>query len=298
MNLRIDMETALRRGLARWPDASSTLVACLSRMADPAGGFVDRAGQRDLYYTSFGMELLHASTPSPAMNAHRSFLESFGDGRTLDLLSMACLARSWRIVHGRSAPLAPGAQQFTASVARFRSPDGGYGLAPAPASANVYACFLALLLMEDCNQSTAPLAAMIPALQALRQPDGSYVSDSACAIGAVPPTAAALQILWHFREPVDRQSVEWILCQQRPEGGFAAIPAAPAADLLATAVALHALASCGVDPGPARTSACFEFVRSLWHPETGFQGYPGDPVSDCEYMFYGFLAAGHLPHAI
>ncbi len=64
-------------------------------------------------------------------------------------------------------------------------------------------------------------------------------------------------------------------------------------DLLSTATALHAVAGMGVDLAPIR-EACLDFIDSLWCSEGAFQGHWADTQLDCEYVFYGLLALGHL----
>jgi prenyltransferase beta subunit len=59
------------------------------------GGFKDRSGRSDLYYTVFGLEgllALQAELPAPAV---ADYLRSFGDGPNLDFVHLCCLARCW-----------------------------------------------------------------------------------------------------------------------------------------------------------------------------------------------------------
>jgi prenyltransferase beta subunit len=66
----------------------------LSRL-QPDGGFADRAGRSDLYYTVFGLEsLLALQHPVPAGETAR-YLRAFGDGEGLDFVHLTCLARCW-----------------------------------------------------------------------------------------------------------------------------------------------------------------------------------------------------------
>ena len=61
---------------------------------NPDGGFQDRSGASDLYYTVFGLDgLVALQEPLPLEQSTR-YLETFGDGANLDLVHLACLARA------------------------------------------------------------------------------------------------------------------------------------------------------------------------------------------------------------
>ena len=67
-----------------------------SRLAQP-GGFADRHGQPDLYYTMFGL-LFAAATEMPIdLNAMERYLQNFAP-QTLDLVHLASLTRSCLLV--------------------------------------------------------------------------------------------------------------------------------------------------------------------------------------------------------
>ena len=68
----------------------------------------------------------------------------------------------------------------------------------------------------------------------------------------------------------------------------------PAAHLLTTATALHALAALEVRLTEEQTERCLDFIDTLWNATGGFHGNWTDDYLDCEYTFYGLLALGHL----
>src|SRR5258706_12810032 len=75
-----------------------------SRMNDD-GGFQDRSGTSDLYYTVFGLEgliALGAEVPAPAVS---TWLRGFGVGEDLDLIHLCCLIRCWANVCRSGPPL-------------------------------------------------------------------------------------------------------------------------------------------------------------------------------------------------
>src|SRR5438309_6287780 len=101
----------------------------------PDGGFADRGGNSDLYYTVFGLEGFLALRDDPPVAEARAYLERFGDGEGLDFVHLACLCRCWASVcHGDFSEIPRDA--ILERLERFRCADGGYG--------TVYNAFLAL----------------------------------------------------------------------------------------------------------------------------------------------------------
>src|SRR4051794_38432160 len=75
---------------------SAPLVADFVRAQMNAdGGFNDRAGASDLYYTVFGLESLVALRADLPASTVIPWLQMFGEGVGLDLVHLACLARCW-----------------------------------------------------------------------------------------------------------------------------------------------------------------------------------------------------------
>src|SRR5260370_18948970 len=61
----------------------------------PDGGFADRGGNSDLYYTGFGLESFVALRDDPPVSAARAYLPRFGDGEGLDFVPLAWLCPCW-----------------------------------------------------------------------------------------------------------------------------------------------------------------------------------------------------------
>ena len=269
---------------------SKDLVGDFLRRAQNAdGGFQDRAGDSDLYYTVFGLEALlalHQDVPA----ATADYLRQFGDGGSLDLVHLTCLARAWGIV----APNAPAdvRDAICHRLEQHRSADGGFALNPSAETGTAYACFLALGALEDLRIET-DLSEVGNCLQRLRSADGAYANHPDATEGSTPATAAAVMVLHHLGESVDPIVGEWLVQRCHPEGGFFAAPRAPIPDLLSTATSLHALSAVHADTETLR-EPCLDFVDSLWTSAGGFYGNWTDQTLDCEYTYYGLLALGHL----
>ena len=255
------------------------------------GGFRNRSGDSDLYYTVFGVEGLAALGQPPPLTT-RPFLEGYGAGADLDLVHLTCLARAWASVDRAGAPA-----EFAAAIARglekFRSADGGYAVAARQDRGSVYACFLALGAFEDLHMEMPDVEGVLACVERLRASDGAYANQPGAVEGSSPATSAAVLLLRHLDSTPSSALSEWLLARCHADGGFFAAPRAPLPDLLSTATALHALAALHA-PLERIKEPCLDFVDSLWSNAGGFCGSWADETLDCEYSYYGLLALGHL----
>jgi prenyltransferase beta subunit len=258
---------------------------------NPDGGFRNRSGASDLYYTVFGLDgLVALQEPLPVEETAR-YLEGFGDGSDLDLVHLACLARAWASL--RCQPEAGRIAGILKRVESFRTPDGGYDGLPDSPIGSAYGAFMALGIYQDLEQPLPDPERMLASLRAVRAQDGSYGIYPGLLSGITPITAAAVVVSKHLGGSADRDAGMWLLDRCHSSGGFFATPSAPVPDLLSTATALHALAAQHVPIGGIR-EACLDFVDSLWTNRGGFYGTWADDAPDCEYTFYALLALGHL----
>jgi len=226
----------------------------LSRFNDD-GGAADRAGQSDLYYTVFALEGLIA-LQRELPDRVRGYLESFGEGESLDLVHLCCLARCWAAVKQTGPDLAP---QINARWDR----------------ASVYHSFLAWGALQDLGY----------------RPDPFPIQDASLA-QTTPTTAAAVTLLRQMGVSPPGEAIQWLLGRAHPDGGFSATETAPIPDLLSTATALHALTGQKV----AFSHLCeptLDFLDTLWTGRA-FCGSWADDEPDCEYTYYALLAMGHL----
>ena len=286
--MTIGQETRRAARRARHPlaDRAETTAAFLVGRLHPDGGFQGRSDAPDLYYTLFGVEALGALNGSLPADKLTAYLQAFGDGEALDLVHLACLVRCWVVLD------APPRDEWVACLNAFRSSDGGFATEKGARFGSAYGAFLAIGALQDLGARVPNPDGIADALLALRTPDGGWANDRIIPVGSVPATAAAVTVLRHLGRDIPPGTGDWLLACSPAEGGFPAISGAPA-DLLSTAVALHALAGLGVDLGERR-DACLAFVNSLWDPRGAFRGSPDDDMLDCEYTWYGLLALGHL----
>jgi len=268
--------------------AGAVIDFVLEQLCDD-GGFSDRSGKSDLYYTVFALGALDALA-AELPDATGGYLGGFGGGGALDLVHLASLARCWALL--RAGP--PDEQTRLGMLARLgelRCPDGGFTHLPDGAMPTAYGCFLALGAMQDIEGKHARGGEVGLCIERMRTADGAYANAPGMPVGSTSATAAAVVTLRQLGRSLDASVAPWLLSQYRG-GGFLAAAVAPIPDLLSTATALHALAALGASLDAIRPP-CLDFVDSLW---TGcaFLAHHADDVPDCEYTFYGLLALGHL----
>lgn len=258
------------------------------------GGFYDREGCDDLYYTVFGLQLLQAANIPIPFERISGYLQGFyGKIDTFDLLEVASL--------GRCLGMLPLDFQFGSVKARiaqrikaFTSVDGGFSMSQGSKTGSVYASFIAIGALEDMDLPIDNSSSIVSSIQSLSLPDGAYVNDHDMPIGLVPSTAAAIVLLTILQGCVSEKSFDWLMSCLCPDGGFAAVPGGEA-DLLSTAVALYALQAgptksiSGIRDAFAKTAY---YVDSMKAENGAFYGSSEDKYLDCEYCYYGLLACG------
>ncbi|MBN2505160.1 MAG: hypothetical protein JXQ71_00555 [Verrucomicrobia bacterium] len=304
-SLHIHMVQAARQAPRVLGEATEQIAAFVRSQQHPSGGFVDRNGSPDLYYTVFALDSLMALQQQPALAPLAAYLRSFGDGTGLDLVHLCSLARGWAALRhldlsGATSP----PQHILPNLERFRASDGGFHPKPGNRTGTAYGAFLALGAHQDAGCPLPDPESLAASLEPLATPDGAWTNEcvlppdsravSKCPqAGATNATAAAVLVLRHLARPIPATVGDWLLRQWCPQGGFRASPATPMPDLLSTATALHALAALDT-PIAGLREVCLDFLDSLWTNAGSFHGHWADDHLDCEYTFYGLLAAGHL----
>jgi prenyltransferase beta subunit len=255
------------------------------------GGFQDRTGASDLYYTVFGLDGLIALQEEPPVAASAAYLDSFGDGGGLDFVHVVCLSRGWASLQRQ--PDESRIERLSARIESCRSADGGYATTPGAPYGSAYGAFLALGAYQDLGRALPDHEGVLRSLDGLRAADGGFANHPGMPSGVTTATAAAILVMHHLNRQPARDVGMWLLDRCHPRGGFFAASAAPVPDLLSTATALHALAAMRM-PIAALAEPCLDFVDSLWTNRGGFFGTWADDTADCEYTYYALLALGHL----
>ena len=284
------MIAAAARAKSQLTDSTDLVAEFTAARINPDGGFRGRTDQSDLYYTVFGIESLIALGASVNRDPVSGYLDGFADGKSLDLVHLACLARCRANVLQAEHELN---EKIAHRLEFHRCADGGYSNSMGAKSGTAYACFLALGAYQDLKLEIPNPAGLIECILSLQRPDGSFANDATIQIGSTPATAAAVTTLHYLNCTPPAPSVQWLLARSRATGGFLAAPVAPIPDLLSTATAIHAL-SLAQTPLDDIKQPTLEFIDSLWSTEGAFAGNWLDDTLDCEYTYYGLLALGHL----
>jgi len=293
MSLRLEMLQVARLAPAILGGEASQLVEkFVWSQQHENGGFCDREGKSDLYYTSFAIDALTALQVEIPKDALRSYLTSFGEGESLDFVHLCCLARTWSALE-KNGPVVEGLLATLEKKYRTQE-DGGYNQSPGASSGSCYGSFLAYGAYSDHGRMPPEAERMIhESLAALATGDGAWANDRNLPVPNIPATAAAVSLYRNFQVPIPAATASWILASFHEQGGFKAFPGAPLPDLLSTAVALHALDGLQASYRDF-VETCLDFVDTLWTASGGFHGTWNDEDLDLEYTYYGLLALGHL----
>ncbi len=294
MSLRLEMLQVARLAPSLLGEEASQLIRdFLFRKQNDDGGFQDRDGVSDLYYTSFAIDALTALQLDLPEEKLACFLnDKLSTLEGLDFVHLCCLARCFSALPpGKSSgALAP---VFSAIEDQYRSKDGGYNQADDCETGSAYACFLAWGAYADHALTPPNPDGVARCIKSLQSPSGAWANDIEIPVPNLPATAAAVSVCRNLRISIPVETADWIQGSIHPAGGFVPFPGAPMPDLLSTAVALHTLD--GLQVGfDDQKETMLDFVDSLWTAEGGFHGSWDDDDLDIEYTYYGLLALGHL----
>src|ERR1051325_8754605 len=121
-------------------DSADLVAGFLRDRLNADGGFADRAGESDLYYTVFGLEGLLALRADLPVAHVAGYLRTFGEGADLDFVHLGCLARCWAALPPPICQEAP-REALLRRVAEYRTTDGGYDVEPGRERGTLYGCF-------------------------------------------------------------------------------------------------------------------------------------------------------------
>src|SRR3982751_1273757 len=95
MSLRLEMLQVARVAPKMLGDSADLVREFLLKQQNPNGGFKNRIGVSDLYYTIFGLDALFALQAQFDLERAAAYLRSFESGHFLDFVHLCCLARGW-----------------------------------------------------------------------------------------------------------------------------------------------------------------------------------------------------------
>ncbi len=256
------------------------------RSAD--GGFVNKQGESDLYYTAFGTLLQYIFNIKFNVEGLKNYLDHI-DTEGLDLIHYAAYMRC-RLLASIAERSKLGVALKILSRKEIRD-EQSFDVWPNNNKNSPYSRFIWLSLLEDTNNHKGNDSETIAALERYTVPNGGFSNMKGQAIASANATSAALMVMGQIDGyNKDSQGIAYLLKSQLPSGGFKAADNTHMPDLLSTATALFTLRCYGVQP---RYSAQ-EFVEAHWLDNGGFGATILDSSSDVEYLFYGLLALGTL----
>ena len=277
MSLRQDMLRAARRAKAALPDAGAA-VTFVRGQALPDGGFRDRSGKADLYYTVFGLQCLLAldaldgpaaglsaeptppKQPLPPSAAAAPLLRRTGRLRRPEALAKAEAA-------GYSRPCA---ERYLGSFGDPR----GLDLVHAACLAR---CWALVRPRHPAGRAGAGRA-LVERIESFRSAEGGYNPVAGSAAGSAYGCFLALGAWQDLgREPPDAAGIVRCVRSLRiAGGGYTNEASLPFASAPATAAAALVLAELGQ---PADESAA-AYLLNCVHPSGGLVAMIGAPAAD------------------
>lgn len=258
------------------------------------GGFQDRGGRSDLYYSLFGMMMLRAVEPGDRRLETGEPFPKLVEGKSAIRKSQLATKLKQFIVH-QSAIKIPGfieqcclaLLQKELKISRFSRIRTLMKLSRSfwkeRHSINLsYRSFVLFLTLD----------AVLPFRGILKQLSGKMLSrievDPHSPCSEVAAKVFLLKRLNQLCES-DQELLKSFACEK---GGFRAFQHVEQADMLSTAVALFALDFAGSDLRLLRPP-CLDFIQQNF-VDGAFLSGDGDQTTDLEYTFYGLLALGVL----
>ncbi len=288
-SLNVLLMDELKNGCERLSDSSRASVAAyLSSRESDSGGFMDKAGNVDVYYTFFGLASAFA-LGTDINKKHRRFINGI-DTSNLDLPDFTAYHGSLTLLAASSLPknfrsISAVAAKGLSVVAKKHPIEERF---PVTGESSPYSVFLSLMgSVGLVNEQVVMLWAQ-KYINAFHVASGGWSNIKGNTEPSLNATAAAITVLNCANIPVAGTDLKWIKDQQLQSGGFISARGVPMPDLLSTATALVALKLSGEKP----LFPVMDFIQSHWRDDGGFAATFNDEDTDCEYTFYGLLALG------
>jgi len=232
------------------------------------GGFADRAGKCDLYYSLFGYYVVEALSISDSKGPLKRYIKKTVTENTLTGIHLYCGAILYAKLWGLDTIVESLRKQVVDQLRTVNKKQSEY---------TNFLGILALYYLDD-------FPGIWRILKTYKSID--FLKEMPC------PVTAATTVLLEIAGKHDTMAEEKLKSFYRGNGGFTALKQTPAEDLLSTAVALYALNFINADIRMIKPD-CMTFVDDLYL-NGGFRSMLIDVETDVEYTFYGLLALGAL----
>jgi len=233
------------------------------------GGFADRGGQTDLYYTLFGIYIAEALSVKEVLEPTGNYVKKLVQNSDLTGVYLYCGAILYSKLIGSDETTEKLRKQIVSALQTSTSEQPEY---------SGFLGILALYYLGDYKN----IQYIINQYNKL-----IFVKENdPC------PVVAANTVIQAMAGKKSSVNVEILQSFRRENGGFAALKHAPSDDLLSTGVALYALHFLDADIRLIKPD-CLNFIDELYD-NGGFRSTSEDYMTDVEYTFYGLLALGSM----
>jgi len=232
------------------------------------GGFADRGGKCDLYYSLFGYYIAESLSVTEVIKPLKEFVAETVQSNNLTGVYRYCGAILYAKLIGSDANTEELRKQIVADLTNANSKQPEY---------SIFLGMLALYYLKDYRN--------------IQRVVNQY--KKTISLNVLPcPVVAATAVLLGMAGNRQPEASELLKSFYRESGGFAALQKAPSEDLLSTGVALYALHFLDADVRLIKPE-CLSFVDNLYD-NGGFRATQDDSITDVEYTFYGLLALGSM----
>jgi hypothetical protein len=263
------IETVLSKSISMLhPEMVAEIRSFILNNQTTEGGFTDRAGKCDLYYTLFGYYLAEAYSVEDVQEPLKKYVEESVVTNNLSGVYLYCGAILYAKLIGFDSETEKLRKKIVAEMKNTNSKQPEYSR---------FMGMLALYYLDD----------FLHIYYIANQYKRSFTIE-----GHPCPVVAATAILFEMAGNRQLEAANLLRSFYRETGGFAALHRAPEEDLLSTGVALYALNFLEEDIRLIKPD-CLTFVDSLYD-NGGFRATLSDTTPDVEYTFYGLLGLGSM----
>ncbi len=249
-------------------DAVSEIREFVLRRQHTSGGFVDRAGNPDLYYSLFGFYLAKTLGLNEILRATGAYAENETGGNIPDCIHLQCTAILIAELSDNKMLLKDLRKKIRWNLSKQIEKQPEYG------------AFVTLLSCYHTGDYNSVFSVMRH-LKRLKEKE------------TLPSTVIAALIVMHSSiKKLTGNLIGKLIAFYDGKGGFRAVKTAPVTDMLSTAVSLYSLRYSGYDLRMIKPD-CLRFIDSHYI-NGGFCSNILDRDPDIEYTFYGLLALGSL----
>jgi hypothetical protein len=258
------------------------------------GGFANRAGKPDLYYSLFGSACAFALETELDFKRLENWVHSFNynDLGLIDLTSLIKILSTLEILGFDKALRANDLNnKLYKLILKFRTPSNGFSYT-GDEPGFPYAAFLAINAFNDLGRNISKPENLAKSVKSCLKNDFSLARPESSAFGLLLSTAAGVLVYRQLTGEILNNSVD-LIENYYSSGGFKADLKAALPDMLSTAVALFTLKVCKRDLGYYRKNLK-QFVSDHWLKDGSFCATLLDESGDCEYVYYALLSLGAI----